>query len=373
MKDFELEGKSLDEHYMSIALSLAEKGEGAVNPNPLVGAVVVKEGKIIGEGYHRVYGGAHAEINALEQAAELAKGADIYVTLEPCSHYGKTPPCVDAIVKAEIKRVIVGTMDPNILVSGNGISYLKHHGIEVVTGVLEDECKKTNEVFIKYITTMQPYVIIKTAMTLDGKISTVTGSSKWISCEKSRAYVHNLRNKYSAIMVGINTILKDDPLLNTRLENGEGRSPLGIIVDSSLKISLSSRIFSTLNKRALVIATTDKYDPIKKQQIEALGAEVLVIKEKEGRVDLKELINTLGLKGIDSILIEGGAEINYSALTQGIVDKLICFIAPKLVGGASGKTPVGGEGILDIKDAIELENMSFKTLDKDILIEGYIK
>ncbi len=250
--------------YMEKALKLAERGEGKVNPNPKVGAIVVKNNKIIGEGYHKYFGGPHAEVYALREAGERAKGATIYVTLEPCSHYGKTPPCAESIVKMGISKAIIAMKDPNPLVEGRGIDILKQNGIEVVTGIMEKESKKLNEVFIKYITKKKPFVVLKTASTLDGKIATKTGESKWITGEEARYKVHQIRNDLSGIMVGIGTIIKDNPLLNTRIERG--RSPKAIIVDSSLRIPLESKILETLNERTIYIATTKKHKkPIKKE------------------------------------------------------------------------------------------------------------
>lgn len=361
------------ENYMRRALYLAEKGEGKVNPNPLVGAVIVKNDEIVGEGYHEYFGGHHAEVNALKMAGDNAKGADVYVTLEPCSHYGKTPPCAEALVKAGVKKVIIAMKDPNKLVAGRGISILESNGIEVVTGVLEKEAKKLNEVFIKYITTKKPYIVLKTAMTLDGKISTVTGKSKWISGEKSREYVHNLRNKYMGIMVGIGTIIADDPLLTTRLKNKKGRNPVAIIVDSALNIPLSSNILNTNHERKIIVACSEKYDKEKKSFLEEKGIKVIVTPSDKCKVNLNYLVNELGKEGIDSILLEGGSTLNFSALKECVVDKVISFIAPKIFGGINAKTPVGGEGVKEVNEAVELKDISYRKIDEDLCIEGYIK
>ena len=304
----------------------------------MVGAVIVKDGIIIGEGYHEKYGEGHAEVNAFESLKEDPSGATMYVTLEPCSHYGKTPPCVDKIIQSKIKRVVIGMIDPNPLVAGNGVDKLKRAGIEVKVGVLEDKCKKLNEIFIKYILTKKPYVVLKTAMSLDGKIATRNGESKWISSEKSRLQVHNLRNKFSAIMVGVNTVIKDNPELTCRIKNGN--DPIRIIVDSTLRIPINSKVLQN--------------------------------NEKNGQVDLNALIKKLGELGIDSILLEGGSTLNYSALEENIVDKVMIYIAPKIIGGESSKTPVGGRGIDKLKDAFKLKNIAINILDEDILVEGYI-
>jgi len=249
--------------YMEKALKLAKKGEGKVNPNPKVGAIVIKDNKIIGEGYHKYFGGPHAEVYALREAGEKAKGATIYVTLEPCSHYGKTPPCAKAIVKAGIAKAVIAMKDPNSLVQGRGIDILKQNGIEVVTDIMEKESKELNEVFIKYITKKEPFVVLKTASTLDGKIATKKGESKWITGEESRYRVHQIRNDLSGIMVGIGTIIKDNPLLTTRIE--EGRSPKAIIVDSNLRIPLESKILETINARSIYIAITKKNKDLSKK------------------------------------------------------------------------------------------------------------
>lgn len=365
---------NFNEHYMNIALDLAKRGEGAVNPNPLVGAVVVKNNEIVGKGYHKFYGGPHAEVYALKEAAEKAIGADIYVTLEPCSHYGKTPPCVEAILKAGIKRVIISIVDPNPLVAGRGINFLRENGIEVVTGVLEEQSKALNEIFIKYITSKVPFVILKTAMTLDGKIATVTGASRWISGEESREFAHKIRNKVMGIMVGIGTVIKDDPLLTTRLKEENCKSPKAVIIDSKLRIPLESKILGTLNEREIIIACTEAFNNEKKAALEEKGVKIIVTsKDENDKVDLKYLIKELGKLGIDSVLLEGGGELNFSALNSGIVDKVICFIAPKILGGQSAKTPIEGKGIEKIEDAIKVNNITYKTMGNDLMLEGYIE
>ncbi|MDP4145994.1 MAG: bifunctional diaminohydroxyphosphoribosylaminopyrimidine deaminase/5-amino-6-(5-phosphoribosylamino)uracil reductase RibD [Bacillota bacterium] len=363
----------LDRIYMQRALTLAKRAQGKVNPNPMVGAVIVKNEEIVGEGYHEYYGGPHAEINALVMAGEKAKGADIYVTLEPCSHYGKTPPCAKALVAAGVKRVVIAMVDPNPMVAGKGIQILKENGIEVVTGVLEKEAKKLNEIFIKYITKKLPFVVMKTASTLDGKIATVTGESRWISGEKSREYVHQLRNNLMGIMVGIGTILADDPLLTTRLKDEEGKSPAAIIADSNLRIPLNSKILDTVRDRKIIIGTTESADKNKIEQLQGLGVEIIVTPDLEGKVDLKYLMKEAGSLGIDSILLEGGSTLNFSALKQGIVDKVMCFIAPKLLGGKTAKTSVEGEGINSLSDVINITDMTSTQIGEDILVQGYIE
>ncbi|MBM7871276.1 diaminohydroxyphosphoribosylaminopyrimidine deaminase/5-amino-6-(5-phosphoribosylamino)uracil reductase [Clostridium pascui] len=361
----------MNEKYMKLALELAKKGEGRVNPNPLVGAVIVKDNKIIGEGYHGYYGGPHAEINAFSSAKENVEGSTMYVTLEPCCHYGKTPPCVNAIIKNNIKKVIVGMLDPNPRVAGKGVEILREHGIEVITGVLEEECKNLNEIFIKYIGTKLPFVIMKYAMTLDGKIAAFTGDSKWITGEAARKEVHKLRNKVSGIMVGIGTVLQDNPSLTCRMQGGI--SPKRIIVDSNLRIPLNSSVLNIKDETLTIVATTKKVSEENIQLLKDKGVEVLIVEDMDGRVNLQALIKKLGEMGIDSILLEGGSTLNYSAIEQGIVDKVQAYIAPKIIGGESAKTPIGGEGKALMSESIILQNVIFKTFDEDILIEGYVK
>lgn len=362
----------MDQQYMRRAIELAQKGEGYTKPNPLVGAVIVKDNKIIGEGYHQFYGGPHAEINAFRNALEDVKGGKMYVTLEPCSHYGKTPPCALAIVESGIKEVVIGMKDPNPLVAGRGIRILEEAGIKVTCEVLEEEVKELNEIFIKYISTKLPFVIMKTAMTLDGKIAAHTGDSKWITNELSRKYVHKIRNKVSAIMVGIGTVLADDPMLTTRLEDKEGADPIRVIIDSNGRIPLEAKVLNIDSEAKTIIAVTEKASKEKIKKIESKGAEVLIIPEKNNKVDLKYLMKELGERDIDSILLEGGSTLNYSALNEGIVDKVISFIAPKIIGGEKAKTPVGGEGREYMKDAIALENIKVLRFGEDVVIEGEI-
>lgn len=359
----------VNEKYMKYALTLAKRGVGKVNPNPLVGAVLVKAGKIIGEGYHEFYGGAHAEINALKSASESVDGATLYVTLEPCSHYGKTPPCIEAIIKSKIAKVIIGSLDPNPLVSGKGVLCLKEAGVKVVTGVLEEECKKLNEVFMKYIVKKEPFVVLKSAMSLDGKIATVTGESKWITSEVARHEVHQLRNAFSGIMVGVETVIKDDPQLTCRILNG--RNPIIIVVDSRLRIPMTSKILTGESK--VIVATTKQAEESKVSHLQELGISVLILESHKGRVDLKQLMKQLGQLGIDSILLEGGASLNDSALKAGIVDKVQFYIAPKIIGGEKAKTPIGGVGIEHLEDAIQIKDLKMQVIGEEIVLEGYIE
>lgn len=360
---------------MKIALEMAEKGIGRVNPNPLVGAVIVKDNRIIGKGYHKMYGGLHAEREALKSCSENPSGATMYVTLEPCCHYGKTPPCVDAIIENKISRVVVGARDPNPLVAGKGINKLRKKGLAVVEGVLEDECRELNTIFFHYIKTKTPYVALKYAMTIDGKIATRTGASRWISGEESRINVHRARNRYSAIMVGVNTVISDNPLLNCRLE--QGNNPIKIICDTSLKTPLDSRIVKASVSDKTIIVTKSQDDKLIRLY-ENYGCEVLVqgFSDNEGfsandRIDLRNLMQELGRKGIDSILLEGGSALAWSALEAGIVNKVQAYISPKIFGGAA-KTPVAGRGIDFPDDAIRLSKPKVRYFGEDILLESEV-
>lgn len=370
---FVLEAIQTENWYMERALALALKGAGKTSPNPLVGAVIVKDGRIIGEGYHEVYGGPHAEVNAVAGATEDVEGSTIYVTLEPCSHYGKTPPCAELLVRMKFKRVVIAMTDPNPLVSGRGIAMLRDAGIEVESGVLEEEARRQNEIFLKYIQTRRPFVIMKTAMTLDGKIATSTGESKWVTGESAREEVHRIRNRVSAIMVGVNTVLRDDPALTTRLPDG-GTDPVRIIVDSTLRIPLDAKVLSLDSPKKTLVATTKGADKENLALLEAMpGVEIIVAPEKESRVDLQWLMGWLGECGIDSVLVEGGSELNFSMLKEGLVDKVVAFIAPKLFGGREAKTPVGGEGFGKVADAVLLQDLRVKTFGEDLMVEGYVR
>lgn len=359
--------------YMKRALELAKKGTGFTNPNPLVGAVIVKENRIIGEGYHEKYGGPHAEVNAFKNANEDVRDATMYVTLEPCAHHGKTPPCANAIVEKGIRKVVICLKDPNPLVAGKGIDILKQAGIEVVEGILEEEGKVQNEIFLKYITTDLPFVVLKTAMTLDGKIATRTNASKWITGELSRNYVHELRHKVSGIMVGIGTVLADDPSLTTRRVSGTGSDPVRIIVDSRARIPLEAKVLNQKSDAKTLIAVTEAADSDKLRKLEERGADIIVLPSKNGRVDLKLLMMELGRRKIDSVLLEGGSELNYAALEEGIVDKVYSFISPKIIGGCTAKTPVGGYGKETMEEAIRLRFEAYHLFGEDIMLEAYIE
>lgn len=353
-------------------MELALRGEGAVNPNPLVGAVIVRNGRIIGAGWHEQWGGLHAERNALARCSEPASGATMYVTLEPCCHHGKTPPCTEAVIAAGIRRVVVGLTDPNPLVAGKGIEKLREAGIEVESGVLEEELRYQNRIFLKYITTKHPWVVMKSAMTLDGKIATRTGDSRWVTGEEARHRVHEMRSSLMAILVGIGTVEADDPMLNCRLE-GEHRQPIRIVADTSARISLQSQLVRTALDQRTIVAHTAKAEKSRLEALHKAGVETWCCAEEEGRLSMADLVQKIGATGIDSVLVEGGGEVNYSLLCGGLVDEVVCFVAPKLVGGAESKSPIGGHGIERMAEAVELEGLEVEHFGEDIMIHGLIK
>lgn len=357
-----------DKEYMARALDLARRGAGWTRPNPMVGAVIVKEGKIIGEGYHRRYGDLHAERDALSCCHGSPRGAQMYVTLEPCCHHGHQPPCTEAIIKAGISRVVIGSNDPNPLVGGKGIEKLKEHGIQVETGVLKEECDALNRVFFHFVQTGRPYVTLKYAMTLDGKIATHKGASRWITGEEARRRVHEDRHKNAAILTGVGTVLADDPLLTCRLEGK--RNPLRVICDSHLKTPLDSQIVRTAKEVPTVLAVIDES---KKEPYEAAGCQVWRLKEREGHVDLEDLMKRLDQEKIDSVLLEGGGTLNWEALNQGVVQAVQAYVAPKLFGGAWAKSPVEGAGVELPAQCARLSRLSVTAVGEDILVEGEIK
>lgn len=358
------------EDYMRIAIGEAEKGLGRTSPNPLVGAVIVKDGRILSRDYHRKYGEFHAERNAILNCSEDTAGADMYVTLEPCCHYGKTPPCTDIIIQSGIKRVLIGSSDPNPDVAGKGVKKLRENGIEVIENVLKEECDEINEVFFHYITTGTPFVVMKYAMTADGRIATKTGASKWITGEKARENVHRSRLKYSAIMVGVGTVLKDDPMLTCRIENG--RNPTRILCDSHLRTPLTSQIVKSAETVPTIIATCSS-DEKSISEYEKRGCSVLRTSPQNGRVDLKSLMKRLGELKIDSVLLEGGGELNFSAFGEGIVHKIECYIAPKVFGGKEAKSPVEGMGVRVPEEAFLLNEPKVSFFGEDILIEWRVR
>ncbi|MBS6560005.1 MAG: bifunctional diaminohydroxyphosphoribosylaminopyrimidine deaminase/5-amino-6-(5-phosphoribosylamino)uracil reductase RibD [Clostridiales bacterium] len=368
-----------EENYMRYALELAKKGIGYVNPNPLVGAVLVKENQIIGEGYHKKFGGLHAEREAFQNTKESANGGTLYVTLEPCCHYGKTPPCTDVIIESGVSKVVIGCSDPNPKVAGKGIEQLKKHGIQVQVGVLRKECEELNRIFFHYIKTKTPYVLMKYAMTLDGKIATVIGESKWITGEKAREEVQRTRHQYSAIMVGIGTVIKDDPSLTCRIPNG--KNPIRIICDTNLKIPLHSKVVQTAKEvETWIVTCKQERNREKEMVLKEAGCTLLSFspkkQEKEGEdkmgIPLKELMEELGKRGVDSVLLEGGAELNASALKEGIVNRVQAYIAPTLFGGKEGKTPIGGMGVFQVEQGIHLKEVTIKNIGRDYVIEGEV-
>ena len=350
-----------DIEYMQRAMELAENGRGFVNPNPLVGAVIVKDGRVIGEGWHRKYGCLHAEREALAACTEDPAGSTMYVTLEPCCHHGKQPPCTDAVIAAGISRVVAGLPDPNPLVAGKGIAMLREHGIEVECGLLEADLRYQNRVFLKYITTGRPWVTMKWAMTLDGRIAASTGDSRWVSSEESRRYAHQLRAWNMAIMAGIGTVRVDDPLLNCRIDGM--RSPVRVIADSYASVSLSSQVVRTAHQYRTVVAYSGTPDPSRLAALADAGVEILQVDSGQAgdctqqraadvrKVDMDVLLSRLGKMGIDSVLVEGGAELDWSIVEAGLVDEVYCFIAPKVIGGGTAKGPVGGAGFPKMADA----------------------
>lgn len=361
---------SYDEKYMRLAMQLAGNAIGRTSPNPLVGAVIVKDNRVVGCGWHRKAGTPHAEVHALNQAGELAQGADVYVTLEPCAHYGKTPPCAKALVEAKVKNVYGGLLDVNPKVAGKGFEILEDAGIHVEYGFLQDELRKQNEVFFKWIEHKKPFVVLKAAMTLDGKIATATGQSKWITNETSRAYGYKLRDIYDGIMVGINTVIEDNPMLTARVDGG--KNPIRIVVDSSLRIDINANVVQDKSAKTIV-ATTDKADKDKILKLQAQDVDVIVVdKDENDKVDIEKLLDILGQKNICSILVEGGATLSGSFVAKKLVDKVYFFIAPKIVGGKEAKTPVAGTGILNLQEALALKDIQIEKLEEDILIIGRV-
>jgi len=363
-----------DRFFMRRALELAAKAGGRTSPNPMVGAVIVRDGRIVGEGYHERAGLPHAEVIALNKAGKLAKGATLYVNLEPCCHWGRTPPCTKAIIRSGVRKVIVATLDPNPLVSGKGLEELRRNGIEVEVGLMEEEAKRLNKFFFKHITTGLPFVILKIAMSLDGKIATCTGESKWITSPESRRMVHEIRDQVDTVMVGIGTVLKDDPQLTTRLPDREGKDPIRVILDSHARTPPTARAINPKSPAPTIIATTPKANEERVKALREAGAEVVMLDEdEEGRVDLKSLMEYLGGRPIQSLLVEGGSEVASSMLMKGLVDKVMFFIAPKIIGGVNAPTPVGGSGVQRLSEAIPLEEIEVKRVGPDILIEGCVK
>ena len=361
-----------EEQFMKRAIELAKQGAGWTAPNPLVGAVVVKNGRVIGEGYHRKYGELHAERNALAACTEDPAGATLYVTLEPCCHYGKTPPCTEIIIEKKIAKVVIGSRDPNPKVAGKGARILREHGIEVVEDYMREACDALNPVFFHYITTKTPYVVLKFAMTLDGKIATRTGASKWITGEAAQNHVHQLRGRYAGILAGIGTVLADDPMLNCRIDGAH--QPPRIILDSHLRIPMGSRLVRSAKEYPLLIvcneSTRDREEGTNRiQKLEEAGAKVWTLPEKNGHPDLNVLMQRLGEEKIDSVLIEGGGTVNEAVLKAHIVHHVYAYIAPKIFGGEDAKTPVEGSGIRLPQECANLRLAKITVLLNDMLLE----
>ncbi len=361
----------LDEKYVALALELAEKGRGKVEPNPMVGAVLVKNGEIVGKGYHQVFGGPHAEIHAINEGGENCKGSTLYVSMEPCAHYGKTAPCVDAIIRAGIGRVVTTVIDPNPLTTGKGIQKLKEAGIEVCLGIMESRAKRLNAPFFKLMQKGLPYVTVKWAMSLDGKIAARTGDSRWITSEESRIYVHKIRGQMDGILVGINTVLRDDPLLTCRLEGG--RSPKRIIIDSNASLPLNSRLLTTITESEIIVAVRENAQSAQVKRLEQLGCTIIRTGGMYDRVNLQDLFRRLGEMKLTNILVEGGSRIITSMIKGRFTDKVIVFIAPIIVGGEGALSPVLGRGVDKVSDATKVHEIIVKRMSHDIVIEGLLE
>ncbi len=360
-----------DRAYMQEAIALAERGRGHTAPNPMVGCVLVRDGRVIGRGYHHQYGGLHAERDALAACTEDPAGATMYVTLEPCCHHGKQPPCTDAILAAGIARVVVGATDPNPLVGGQGIALLQAGGVAVEAGLLAEEICEQNRIFMKYITQKRPWVSLKVAMTLDGKIATASGDARWVTSESARRFVHELRGQRSGICVGAGTVRLDDPMLDCRVEGY--KNPVRILPDSRASLPLESRIARSAGEIRTLVAHTEAADAGKLEQLRACGVELLPCAAADGQVDLRDMLDRLGALGIDSILLEGGEALNGSFVAQDLVDEYYVFIAPKVLGGQDAKTAVGGVGFATMAAARDIEIRSVEHIGPDLLIHGYPK
>lgn len=357
---------------MKMALDLAIKGEGFTSPNPMVGAVVVKDGRVVGSGYHQMVGGPHAEVNAIDDAGQLADGATLYVTLEPCNHTGRTPPCTRKIIEAGIQRVVVAMIDPNKDVAGGGADYLEQQGIRVTIGVCREQARKLNEGFVKFVRTRRPFVIAKCAATLDGRIATRSGDSKWITGEKSRQFVHRLRHAVDGILVGINTVRADDPSLTARLPDGRGKDPLRIILDTHLSISPKAGLLRQSSVAGTIVVVGPDVTRDKQRSIENDGVRVIRSKLNNDRIDMDALMDRLGELGVASLLIEGGSRVLASAFSAGIVDKIFFFYAPKILGGDDGIPICSGPGPDLMRQSIPVNKISIQRFDDDVMIEGYL-
>ena len=357
---------------MRRALEMAGKAAGRTSPNPRVGAVIVKNGRMIAEGYHKKAGRPHGEIEALRKAGKKARGAQMFVNLEPCCHHGRTPPCTDAIIASGLKEVFVGMRDPNPLVAGKGIRRLKQAGIAVHNGVLTPQCRQLNEEFAKYIQTGTPWVILKSALSLDGKTATATGQSQWITGPEARERVHRMRDRVDAILVGPGTVLKDNPRLTTRLKKGRGHNPARVILDAKAEIPLNARVFQRAAREQVVYVTSSKASAVRLNRLRNTGVDIKILPKRSCHISLKKLIKMLGQMEITSLLIEGGSGLNASALKAGIVDKVVLFLAPLIIGGDTAPGVVGGPGIKSLKQALNLKKLTVTPVGADWMVEGYL-
>lgn len=361
-----------DRRYMALAFRLAKRGAGYTSPNPMVGAVVVKDGRMVGQGWHRRYGGPHAEVEALQRAGEQARGATLYVTLEPCNHHGKTPPCTAAVLAAGISRVVIANADPNPRVAGGGAAYLRAQGLQVEMGLLAEVGQKLNEAFFKAVTTGRPWVIAKAAASLDGKTATHTNDSQWITGPAARAWVHRLRHQVDAILVGVGTVIADNPQLTTRLPKRRGKDPVRLILDSRLRLPLAAQVLHLKSAAPTWIACTDAAPAEKRAALQDLGAEILVLPARDGKVDLEALLNVLGQRRLQSLLVEGGAEVHGAFFDAHLIDKLHLLLAPKIIGGRQAPGILGGQGITHLASAPLVRDMTIRRLGPDLLISGYL-
>jgi len=354
---------------MNLVLRLASKGKGKTSPNPMVGAVVVKNQRIVAEGWHRKCGGDHAEKKSLDVAGKKAKGAKLFINLEPCHHHGRTPPCVDKIIESQIKEVVIGMKDPNPLTNGKSIAYLRRNGVKVQVGLLEDQCRELNEPFVKWIKKKMPFVVGKTAQTLDGKIATENGHSKWITAEKTRDYARKLRNEFDAICVGINTVIQDNPSLSAQSKT---KSLVKIVVDSKLRVSVQAKLFKNSGANQCIIATTKYATKQGIARLEKRGVIVILCPLKNKKVDLKFLFKDLARRGIMHLLIEGGAEVLGCALKEQLVDKLHIYIAPKIIGSQNARNSIVGLNVKNVNQSIKLHNIQCQRIGEDFFIQGYV-
>jgi diaminohydroxyphosphoribosylaminopyrimidine deaminase / 5-amino-6-(5-phosphoribosylamino)uracil reductase len=363
--------RAVAEFFMNIALEEAARGLGRTHPNPAVGAILVKNGRVVARGYHPHAGAPHAEVAAIEAAGARARGADLYTTLEPCDHWGRTGPCSEAIIEAGVRRVVCASFDPNPLVNGRGLARLKRHGVEVMTGVLREKADALNRPFFKFIRTGMPWVTLKAAVTLDGKLATGTGDSRWVTGQEARGMVHRLRDRADVVMVGANTVIADDPRLTTRLPSGRGRDPMRVVVDSHLRVPSSQKIFHLRSSAPTIVATVEKDSSPRARRLLARGAEVWTVRERGGRVDLKPLLRRLAKEGHLHVLAEGGAAIFATLLRERLADELLLFMAPKLVG-TGGLSWVGDLGVKEMARALEVGELQMERVGRDVMLRALL-